>query len=66
MDHSALTIGRLTRAAGVNVEVVRYYQRVGLIREPSIMLAQILPHPARGIPVKAMPHKGLDIAIFKR
>lgn len=28
------TIGRLARAAGVNVETVRYYQRVGLLTEP--------------------------------
>lgn len=31
---SELTIGRLARVAGVNVETVRYYQRVGLIHEP--------------------------------
>jgi len=31
---ASLTIGRLARAAGVNVETVRYYQRVGLIEEP--------------------------------
>ncbi len=29
-----LTIGKLARAAGVNIESVRYYQRVGLITEP--------------------------------
>src|SRR6267143_2874539 len=29
-----LTIGRLARAAGVNVETVRYYQRRGLVAEP--------------------------------
>lgn len=29
-----LTIGKLARAAGVNIESVRYYQRVGLIKEP--------------------------------
>ncbi len=29
-----MTIGRLARAAGVNVETIRYYQRVGLIEEP--------------------------------
>src|SRR5438309_9288283 len=28
------TIGRLARAAGVNVETVRYYQRRGLVAEP--------------------------------
>lgn len=31
---SKLTIGRLARAAGVNVETVRYYQRVRLVDEP--------------------------------
>ena len=32
---ATLTIGRLARAAGVHVETVRYYQRVGLVREPA-------------------------------
>jgi MerR family mercuric resistance operon transcriptional regulator len=30
-----LTIGKVARAAGVNVETVRYYQRSGLVPEPS-------------------------------
>ena len=29
-----MTIGRLAKAAGVNVETIRYYQRRGLIGEP--------------------------------
>ncbi len=29
-----LTIGKLARSAGVNVETIRYYQRVGLLKEP--------------------------------
>ena len=29
-----LTIGRVARAAGVNVETIRYYQRRGLLDEP--------------------------------
>ena len=29
-----LTIGRLAKAAGVNIETIRYYQRIGLIAEP--------------------------------
>jgi len=29
-----LTIGRLAEQAGVNVETIRYYQRIGLISEP--------------------------------
>lgn len=31
---SAMTIGRLADAAGVNVETIRYYQRRGLMPEP--------------------------------
>ena len=30
-----LTIGRLAKAAGVNVETIRYYQRRSLVDEPS-------------------------------
>ena len=29
-----MTIGRLAKAAGVNVETIRYYQRRGLVPEP--------------------------------
>ncbi len=32
--NKALTIGHLARIAHVNVETIRYYQRVGLIVEP--------------------------------
>jgi MerR family transcriptional regulator, mercuric resistance operon regulatory protein len=30
-----LTIGRLAKAAGVNIETIRYYQRRGLVEEPA-------------------------------
>ncbi len=30
-----LTIGRIARTAGVNVETIRYYQRVGIVVEPA-------------------------------
>jgi len=34
-DHSApLTIGAFAKAAGVNVETIRFYQRKGLLPEP--------------------------------
>ena len=36
-----LTIGKVAREAGVNVETVRYYQRSGLVPEP--------PRPAGGV-----------------
>ena len=29
-----MTIGQAARAAGVNVETVRYYERRGLLRDP--------------------------------
>lgn len=34
MTDETLTIGRLAAAAGVNVETVRYYQRIGLMGTP--------------------------------
>lgn len=30
-----LTIGKLAKAAGVNIETIRYYQRRGLLNEPA-------------------------------
>ncbi|MGH8688939.1 MAG: Hg(II)-responsive transcriptional regulator [Burkholderiales bacterium] len=32
---AAMTIGSLARAAGVNVETVRFYQRIALLRSPA-------------------------------
>jgi len=29
-----LTIGKLAKAANVNVETIRYYQRIGMLKEP--------------------------------
>jgi MerR family mercuric resistance operon transcriptional regulator len=40
MTMPALTISRLAREAGVGVETIRYYQRIGLLEEP--------PRPAQG------------------
>ena len=34
MANTPLTIGRLAKQASVNIETIRYYQRVGLIQEP--------------------------------
>ena len=34
MSKAPLTIGRLAQAVGVNVETVRYYQRIRLVDEP--------------------------------
>lgn len=35
MQNHASTIGTVAREAGVNVETIRYYQRIGLVREPA-------------------------------
>ena len=40
IQDNGLTIGALAKRAGVNVETIRYYQRIGLLREP--------PKPAQG------------------
>lgn len=37
----SLTIGKVARAAGVNVETVRYYERVNLLQQP--------PRPSGGV-----------------
>ena len=34
MPQAGMTIGRLAKEAGVNVETIRYYQRRGLLDEP--------------------------------
>lgn len=35
MNQKPLTIGFLAKAADVNIETIRYYQRIGLIDEPN-------------------------------
>jgi MerR family transcriptional regulator, mercuric resistance operon regulatory protein len=42
-----MTIGRLAKAAGVNVETIRYYQRRGLIAEPHKPLGGHRRYPSR-------------------
>ncbi len=34
-EKKALTIGRLAKLVGVNIETIRYYQRIGLITKPA-------------------------------
>lgn len=47
MKPQTYTIGRLARVAGVNVETVRYYQRVGLVEEPTKPLEGFRRYPAQ-------------------
>ena len=42
-----VTIGRLAKAAGVNVETIRYYQRRGLIAEPHKPMGGHRRYPSR-------------------
>jgi len=44
-----LTIGRLAKAAGINIESVRYYQRIGLIAEPPKPQHGFRHYPAKTI-----------------
>jgi MerR family mercuric resistance operon transcriptional regulator len=48
---SSFTIGRLARAAGVNIETIRYYQRRGLIATP-----RKPPGSVRRYPEEALAH----------
>jgi MerR family mercuric resistance operon transcriptional regulator len=52
--HQEYTIGRLAIAADVNVETIRYYQRIGLIDEPS--------KPLQGF--RKSPHETLEQILF--
>ena len=45
MSQTPFTIGRLAKAAEVNVETIRYYQRVGLVVEPIKPLSGFRVYP---------------------
>lgn len=45
----SLTIGKLARAAGVNLETIRYYQRRGLVVEPLKVQGGYRHYPAETI-----------------
>jgi Hg(II)-responsive transcriptional regulator len=45
MEPSTLTIGVVARAAGVNVETVRYYQRRGLLPVPASARGSVRRYP---------------------
>ncbi|MFV1996442.1 MAG: Hg(II)-responsive transcriptional regulator [Acidiferrobacterales bacterium] len=49
MGNRKLTIGHLAREAGVNVETVRYYQRMALIQEPRKPLEGYRHYPLEAI-----------------
>ncbi len=49
MTETPLTIGRLAKAAEVNIETIRYYQRVALLVEPIKPLAGFRVYPSETI-----------------
>jgi len=51
MPHSptVLTIGRIAQQAGVNVETIRYYQRIGLLCEPPKPLQGYRRYPPEAV-----------------
>lgn len=46
MAQAALTIGRLARSAGVNIQTIRFYQRLGLIAKPPKPLGGMRHYPS--------------------
>jgi len=42
-----MTIGRLAKLVGVNIETIRYYQRIGLIDEPVVPLSGFRQYPVK-------------------
>ena len=46
---SGMTIGRLAKAAGMNVETIRYYQRRGLLDEPRKPLGGHRRYPPQAV-----------------
>lgn len=46
-NQSKLTIGRLAKLVGVNIETIRYYQRIGLIDEPLTPLNGFRRYPVK-------------------
>ncbi len=46
-NHGKLTIGRLAKLVGVNIETIRYYQRIGLIDEPAAPLNGFRQYPVK-------------------
>ena len=45
----SLTIGKFARRANVNIETIRYYQRIGLVTEPIKPLAGYRVYPATDV-----------------
>ncbi len=64
-DASSLSIGAVAAGAGVNVETIRFYQRRGLLAEPTRRYGQIRRYAARDVArvkfVKAAQRLGFSL-----
>ena len=49
MDTTGMTIGALAKGAGVHVETVRYYQRIGLLTPPLRAHGTIRRYPQQSL-----------------
>ena len=56
-----MTIGRLAKAAGVNVETIRYYQRRGLIEEPQKPLGGQRRYPESALSALAFVRRAQNL-----
>lgn len=67
---SNLTIGRVAEAAGVNVETVRFYQRLGLMGEPIRPLGGVRRYGAEFVSrlrfIKRAQQLGFSLAEIQR
>jgi len=54
-EMKTLTIGRLARQAGVNLETIRYYQRVGIITDRCRDIDNTRPTPSTGSVLSSAP-----------
>ena len=61
-----LTIGRLARAAGVNVETVRYYQRRGLVAKPERPLNSVRRYSEDSVSRIRFIKRAQDLGFIKK
>jgi MerR family mercuric resistance operon transcriptional regulator len=68
--NSNLTIGRVARAAGVNVETIRYYQRLALLKEPEKPLGGVRRYGEQTVArvrfIKRAQELGFSLAEIRR
>ncbi len=67
---SSLTIGAVAKAAEVNVETIRYYQRLGLIEEPAKPLGGVRRYAGDAVDrvrfIKRAQQLGFSLAEIRR